>query len=823
MATDFAKLAQQFGGKQAAQPAAAGAPAATGAQGGGDLASLAAQFGGQPLATFKTRNAVDEQGQPQLSEGQKFVASPTIWAGEKVLAALDELKTINPVEFNRFVQSAFWHPLVTLKGIYQGRKDLSDAALAAFKKGDLVTGAAKAAEWLVPLVGERMSQAGDLFQKGEFTRGMAATTDAVLPVVFAKMGAAVDDLNWTPHGTAGPAGGRPRATLSPEQVQANEAGAAQGVPFDAATATGSRVARTMQKRVANSMGGEGAATEMLQAQRDAMQGWGRKLADQTGGSAADPVTAGEGVQTSVGSGVARAKAAADRAYGRLRQLEADPANRFDIVTEPTQLEKDALRAKQQSSLGHVPKPAVVDELKDILYEMENDMYEGRHWRNLEGDPDAGGHGYGNAETAGGRGFTGNAGGGKWQKTPGHAGAAVFNDILDQMTDGTSTPARADLARQIRTSLETGQYSNFAKAALKVAEKRLQSADGMSNLGERSFPKGSGADVLNVNRTRGVGLAIDLGGLQKGKLADILSALDEQREAGGGLHGSDLKTYLALKNVVKGEPVQSFSIADDLRSQLLELSRSDNPALRSRGQGLAAKAAAELGKSIDESLAYAPAEAKQALATGRAATRAKYKLGELGKEIDREPVGVFKRITAPGDGGIKMLRRLKEATPESVPDVARAWLEERLEMMGREKNGLIAHADAMYRDWSKLGRQTKSILFPSPGQAAELDNFFLLAKRLAENPNPSGTAHTLSVMNLGSAPATYALAKVLYTKRGVQALTRVLQVEAKIPVGGLSKAARVAAFADLVQAAEEAGIELPMAADKDDQRSQRSQK
>src|SRR5437667_2754126 len=41
----------------------------------------------------------------------------------------------------------------------------------------------------------------------------------------------------------------------------------------------------------------------------------------------------------------------------------------------------------------------------------------------------------------------------------------------------------------------------------------------------------------------------------------------------------------------------------------------------------------------------------------------------------------------------------------------------------------------------------------------------VAKRVAENPNPSGTAHTLTALNLSSRPAMYALAAAAVHPKG----------------------------------------------------------
>ena len=43
-------------------------------------------------------------------------------------------------------------------------------------------------------------------------------------------------------------------------------------------------------------------------------------------------------------------------------------------------------------------------------------------------------------------------------------------------------------------------------------------------------------------------------------------------------------------------------------------------------------------------------------------------------------------------------------------------------------------------WEHLGPETKKLFFKDPALIRDLDNFFTLAQRSAENPNPSGTAY-----------------------------------------------------------------------------------
>jgi hypothetical protein len=86
------------------------------------------------------------------------------------------------------------------------------------------------------------------------------------------------------------------------------------------------------------------------------------------------------------------------------------------------------------------------------------------------------------------------------------------------------------------------------------------------------------------------------------------------------------------------------------------------------------------------------------------------------------------------------------------------------------------------NWSKLGPKTKAALFGE--QAKDISTFLKLAKRLNENPNPSGTGTVNALIRLGLAVAhpmtagvpivfSRKLADVLYSPDGAQNLKMLL--------------------------------------------------
>jgi hypothetical protein len=205
-------------------------------------------------------------------------------------------------------------------------------------------------------------------------------------------------------------------------------------------------------------------------------------------------------------------------------------------------------------------------------------------------------------------------------------------------------------------------------------------------------------------------------------------------------------------------------------------------------------------------------------------------GAIAKQLRDEPVGSFNQLTAPDDAGIAFLRDVQRHAPETLPEIGRAklqeWITKATEM------GKFQHADKLYAEWHALGPETKRLLFGGPLQVQRLENFFTLAKRIAANPNPSGTATTAAtaaamavftspLIALQAQVGGYALAKLLYTPRGIALVNRALDLSAKAsgkaPSMSGAAAAR-AAWAEVANTAQArpapaAPLVFPRAADR----------
>lgn len=151
------------------------------------------------------------------------------------------------------------------------------------------------------------------------------------------------------------------------------------------------------------------------------------------------------------------------------------------------------------------------------------------------------------------------------------------------------------------------------------------------------------------------------------------------------------------------------------------------------------------------------------------------------------------------GGADAVDSLQQARAAAAREAGADWLTDTFK--GAEAEGGFNHTQALWGKWTRLADDAKKTMF-SPDQARDLNNFFLGVKKLAENPNPSGSGVIANIGGqmalLGTRPAagaavilgTGAISKLLHTPGGVQLLTEGI----KIPVGstrGVMVANRIA--------------------------------
>lgn len=261
-------------------------------------------------------------------------------------------------------------------------------------------------------------------------------------------------------------------------------------------------------------------------------------------------------------------------------------------------------------------------------------------------------------------------------------------------------------------------------------------------------------------------------------------------------------YQAMRSILEGPDHVPASVAEAGLGGLKELSREGT----GRNAGLARHIVPELQTAIDTTVGQIDPQALRGLREGRARTAESFTTRGVLDDLRVEPVETFNRVTYRQDAGIDRLRRIAREVPGELPKIGRAYLEKLFEKATAE--GGFSKAQGLQGEWRNLGPETKRLMFQNPALIENLDNFFLAAKKIAENPNPSGSAlvglgvgGTVATLTnpatlVGTTLGTAALMRLLYSPMGVRALTRGLT----LPLG--NRAAAAAAFGNIMRIAGE---------------------
>lgn len=731
-------------------------------------------------ATFLTTNE-------KTAEGGAVVDPNTIGT-----AASHFFSGINPVQAGQmlpfpkqFGGSGMDNPLLP-SNIARDMHAVKKEADARWAKGDYPGAVAKYLESFIPILGPMMSHQGNELEQGKYAAflgdALALTANAAAPELAKRLSAP-----RIPAMAANP---------NPVEAVAIEAGQARGIPVDAGTATGNRFVRAVQSGADQTPVGSMVAERSRAAQGQALTRVGGELAEQVHPSAVTPEQAGAALKGSTEDLIRSLDASADVAYGKLRAIEANPANAQEVPVPKTRAElaqdRQLSQRMAESLGGTAPTPEELQELRRIRAEMDAMPFTSRRLQPTK---------YG--------------GGLEHVPGTGGTGANVYHDIL-QAAPGTSKISRGAVVTSIDQALLTGRFTNAAKGALEVARARLTGG----NVGIPELPPSAGD--LPV-ATRPMLLPVDLR-TAKQTLRPIYERLKRESEL-VPLMGDKARGLTALDRLINGPDFSPVSVVDAGLSDLKAMARGAvMPELRSQGQGLAASAVSALESQVQQAVRRAGPEAVQALEQGRTAVKTKAAVAQVLEDIKSEPVKAYRSAVAPKDTAVEHLRQLQQVAPEVIPQVGRAWLEDALTTATAQ--GGFEHAAKLNADWRRLGPQTKRLIFGGPENVRALDQYFLLAKKLAESPNPSGTAKmSTSVGSLGlvfTAPhvgvplvlGAGGLSKILRSPTAVRLLTKGLQLQ--LGPGRASRTAAMLGAADVIRAAQEAGAMVPSPARAEDQ-------
>lgn len=669
---------------------------------------------------------------------------------------------LNPVSMVKGIAGAVMRPIDTATGMVNQAGQQFGQARDLYQQGRYLEAAGHAAAGAIPIIGPAAAAAGEQIAGGDVAGGLGKAAGMVGPIAAAPV------ISKALPSKVGPVMG---SKLNPLEAAAVDFGERRGIPLDAATKTGSPTLRAAQKRVANSIGGEGQAERLIAGQENALQRVGGELAQQANqGGYVSPEQAGAGVTGGVKALVGTMKDVANEAYGKLRKIVDNPKFAEQVHVAPRGSRAYQAIEKKLAAGGDAPSMEELYGLRQIEAELDAIPFSKRMLKQSDK-------------------------GNSWEPVEGvgGAGAPVYHEIGQAMTEGGDL-TRGQMQAAITRTLETGEWNAASKGALAVVRKR----QGMEI---RQAGPSLSPDAPLLGGVEEIKLPVKLTAAKKA-LEPLYDKLLRERDLGVPMMGGKGPALVALDGLMNASEHAPVSVVDAVLGSLKAMARTDMPELRTQGQGIAAMAVKELDKAVRAAAAKAGPEALSALEEGRAATVAKYQAGDVLEQIRAEPVQAFRQMTAPKDSGIAMLRKVQELAPDKMPDVARAYLED---LMGTATaEGGFGRSAKLQAEWQKLGPETKKALFSDPGHVQALDQFFLLAKRLAENPNPSGTAHNLTVFNVGSTIPMWAAAKLLYTPRGVRALTRVYQLPFQAQVSG---ATRTATLLNLVQAGRAAGVDL----------------
>jgi hypothetical protein len=256
-------------------------------------------------------------------------------------------------------------------------------------------------------------------------------------------------------------------------------------------------------------------------------------------------------------------------------------------------------------------------------------------------------------------------------------------------------------------------------------------------------------------------------------------------------------YQAAKRILSGPDFIPAAAAEQGLSGLKTMARVANVNLRNTAQGMAAGIIPDLQDAVNDAVAKTGSDALAALQDGRASHATKMEVAEVADKLREEPVQAFNQATWRDDTGIGFLRKLGDQAPDALPQIGRAFLEKLFGQATQE--GGFSRAQTIAKQWETLGPQTKQLLYPNLGLRGSLDNFFLGAKMVSENPNPSGTAVVAQlipggymmihnpVLGTGYLLGGYAAAKLLFSPRGVALLTEGLRPAANAGAAGLAAA------------------------------------
>ena len=250
-------------------------------------------------------------------------------------------------------------------------------------------------------------------------------------------------------------------------------------------------------------------------------------------------------------------------------------------------------------------------------------------------------------------------------------------------------------------------------------------------------------------------------------------------------------FQAVKSILDGPDAIPASQAEAGLGGLKQLAREG----AGRNSGMAKFITPKLQDAIDQAVGSVDPHALMELQAGRVETAAQYGTKAVADQLRTEPVQAFGQMTYAKDAGVDLLRQVANEAPAELPKIGRAYLEDLFGKATAEAG--FNRTQSVWQNWQNLGPETKKLLFQNPALIQNLDDFFLAAKKVAENPNPSGSGVVSWIAGQSALAVTHpatgipyligagAVSKMLHSPAGVRALTNGLKIPASAPAAAFT--------------------------------------
>jgi hypothetical protein len=314
-----------------------------------------------------------------------------------------------------------------------------------------------------------------------------------------------------------------------------------------------------------------------------------------------------------------------------------------------------------------------------------------------------------------------------------------NFATDKFTAGQNTvKSMLDTAKDHADTAAT-EYANLAKIEADPANTR------MAQVGTKPNASLDPTAPDRIPDMQPIGLPVDMRPT-KAALAPLEEEITRrmtpaQRRADPGLS--------AIQNILSRPDALPASVAEADLSYLKSISRSEASGQAKRIAGIAIDA---LDKQVKDAVSQAGPDALDSLNNARGSWAARSSILDDVKSLTNDATGstgqtmAINKLIQPSDANFPMLEKVLLTAPNAGQDIGKAYLTEHVfksAAQGENFTGAIQAANK----WNHIGPRTKAALY-SPEQIQNVNDFLELAKRVSENPNPSGTGTMNGLMKMG---------------------------------------------------------------------------